>query len=253
MKIIAFCNIQFICHLLHEKSLTLPNWFCPSFFPPRGPQILCKIWPAISAYLHFTPVEEKNCVESNSGISQAGIIIAASIVNISRRSFTCSNIALQAENLSCHFTFKTRPSPGLVQPMHQMSLLCLLTTTRLTHSQLMTGETLSWAGLGSETQTPPLLLSRSFSYYFLISRIQLSDPRGEGRGRRRRRGAGVSVLSVTLRDWRDSLLDQELCKPTWQRGHRRHSLLHWIHVSIALSLLLEIRNGGSSPFVETLT
>lgn len=91
MKIIAFCNIQFICHLLHEKSLTLPNWFCPSFFPPRGPQILCKIWPAISAYLHFTPVEEKNCVESNSGISQAGIIIAASIVNISRRSFTCSN------------------------------------------------------------------------------------------------------------------------------------------------------------------
>ena len=62
MKIIAFCNIQFICHLLHEKSLTLPNWFCPSFFPPRGPQILCKIWPAISAYLHFTPVEEKNCV-----------------------------------------------------------------------------------------------------------------------------------------------------------------------------------------------
>ena len=146
MKIIAFCNIQFICHLLHEKSLTLPNWFCPSFFPPRGPQILCKIWPAISAYLHFTPVEEKNCVESNSGISQAGIIIAASIVNISRRSFTCSNIALQAENLSCHFTFKTRPSPGLVQPMHQMSLLCLLTTTRLTHSQLTDdGETLSWA------------------------------------------------------------------------------------------------------------
>ena len=48
--------------LLHEKSLTLPNWFCPSFFPPRGPKIHWKIWPPISAYLHFTPVEEKNCV-----------------------------------------------------------------------------------------------------------------------------------------------------------------------------------------------
>ena len=42
--------------------------------------------------------------------------------------------------------------------MHQMSLLCLLTTTRLTHSQLMTGETLSWAGLGSETKTPKLII-----------------------------------------------------------------------------------------------
>ena len=91
MKIIAFCNIQFICHLLHEKSLTLPNWFCPSFFPPRGPQIPGKIWPAISAYLHLTPAEEKNCGESNSGMSRAGDIITASVLNISRQSFTCSN------------------------------------------------------------------------------------------------------------------------------------------------------------------
>ena len=249
MKIIAFCNIQFICHLLHEKSLTLPNWFCPSFFPPRGPQILCKIWPAISAYLHFTPVEEKNCVESNSGISQAGIIIAASIVNISRRSFTCSN--KHCRQKICPVTLLSKHVPAPV--WSSQCIKCHFSVCWPPQGWLMTGETLSWAGLGSESKTPPLWLSRSFSYYFLISRIQLSDPRGEGRGRRRRRGAGVSVLSVTLRDWRDSLLDQELCKPTWQRGHRRHSLLHWIHVSIALSLLLEIRNGGSSPFVETLT
>ena len=40
VKIIGFCNIQFICPVPHEKSLTLPNWFCLSFSPLRGPELL---------------------------------------------------------------------------------------------------------------------------------------------------------------------------------------------------------------------
>ena len=36
MKIIAFCNIQFICHLLHEKSLTSSQLVLSVIFPTEG-------------------------------------------------------------------------------------------------------------------------------------------------------------------------------------------------------------------------
>ena len=52
VKIIAFCNIKFIRHFPHEKSLTLANWFCLSFFPVRGPRSLPDM-NTIPAYLQL--------------------------------------------------------------------------------------------------------------------------------------------------------------------------------------------------------
>ena len=53
VKIIGFCNIQFICPVPHEKSLTLPNWFCLSFSPLRGPALLMPWYDMTTAQLNI--------------------------------------------------------------------------------------------------------------------------------------------------------------------------------------------------------
>ena len=59
---------------------------------------------------------------------------------------------------------------------------------------------------------------------------------GEGCGWGWRCCPPVQILSVPVLQSGNPLLDQKLKQPTRQRGHRRHTVQHWIHVSLSCLL-----------------
>ena len=91
MKIIAFCNLQFICHFATWKIFNSSQLVLSVIFPTEGSGDPLEDMTTNLCIFALHPRGGEKLRQWNSRIRQAGIIIAASIVNISRRSFTWAN------------------------------------------------------------------------------------------------------------------------------------------------------------------
>ena len=117
VKIIGFCNIQFICPVPHEKSLTLPNWFCLSFSPLRGPELLMPRSDMTTAQLNICTLSLSSFLLQRRGMAGGSPLNVRRSYHGSDRSFSAGQISIASRN--CAASPRIHPAPAPPPPMHQ--------------------------------------------------------------------------------------------------------------------------------------
>ena len=114
VKIIGFCNIQFICPVPHEKSLTLPNWFCLSFSPLRGPELLMPRSDMTTAQLNICTLSLSSFLLRRRGMAGGSPLNVRRSYHGSDRSFSAGQISIASRN--CAASPRIHPAPAPPRP-----------------------------------------------------------------------------------------------------------------------------------------
>ena len=111
VKIIGFCNIQFICPVPHEKSLTLPNWFCLSFSPLRGPALLMPWYDMTTAQLNICTLSLSSFLLQRRKMAGGSPLNVRSSYHGSDWSFSAGQISIASRNCAASPHIHPAPAP----------------------------------------------------------------------------------------------------------------------------------------------